>query len=75
MHWSFAIVNNRLAEIFFDKTKKDGLKIMGHCYVTKEEYTTKQEQGWIKKDCENMRFIYRNKKYRRIDLSKMKKSA
>lgn len=35
MSWSFAIINNRLAEIYFDeKDKKGKPKIWGHCSKT-----------------------------------------
>jgi len=46
MSWCFAIVNNRLAEIYFEE-KMDKPKIIGYCYVKKEEYKTKREQKWI----------------------------
>ena len=65
MYWSFAIVNGRLAEVFFDRSKNGTVKIEGHCYVKMEEYTTKKEQHWIEKDCEKACFVYRNKKYSR----------
>lgn len=48
MCWCFAIVNNKLAEIFFDEKKNGQAKIWGHCYVRQEEYETKTEQKWIK---------------------------
>ena len=64
--WNFAIVNSKLAEIFFDKTKKGTYKVWGHCYVEKSEYKTKKEKNWIKQDTANLRFVFRNKKYRKI---------
>lgn len=65
MPWCFAIVNNKLAEIYFDK--KDGqMRIRGHCYVKKKEYKTKQGQRWIIQDTKKVKVIYRNKKYRLI---------
>lgn len=63
MGWSFAIVNNKLAEIFFDKNKKGQVKIRGHCYVKKEEYRTKREQKWIVEDTKRTKLRYRKKKY------------
>lgn len=63
MGWSFAIVNNKLAEIYFDKNKKSRAKIRGHCYVKKEEYKTKQEQKWIIKDTKKIRLKYQKRKY------------
>ena len=67
MSWCFAIVNNRLAEIFFDKNKNGRTKIEGHCYVKKSEYKTKQEQSWIAEDTKKLKVAYRNKKYKLID--------
>lgn len=63
MSWCFAIVNGRLAEIYFNETKK-GIKFLGHCYVDRSEYKTKREQKWIDKDLVRHRFSYRNKNYR-----------
>ena len=64
MHWSFAIVNGRLAEIHFEQGKKP--KIFGHCYVQANEYKTKKEKNWIAKDTERFRLVYRKGKYRKI---------
>jgi hypothetical protein len=72
MGWCFAIVNNRLAEIYFDKKKNGQIKIWGHCYVKREDYKTKREQGWIAQDIKKVRVAYRNKKYR---LKQNKKSS
>ena len=74
MPWLFAIVNNRLAEIYFDETKTGKLKIWGHCYVRKEDYKTKQEQKWIKQDTKYLKLVYRNKKYYAKKTEKEKKS-
>ena len=63
MTWCFALVNGRLAEIYFNKTKK-GIKFLGHCYVNKLEYETKREQRWIEMDTVKHRFVYRNKEYK-----------
>ncbi|MEK9176278.1 MAG: hypothetical protein AAB520_02425, partial [Patescibacteria group bacterium] len=63
MSWCFAIVNNRLAEIYFEKNK-NGIKFLGHCYVKESEYTLKEEKEWIKKDIEKVKLIYRKGKYR-----------
>jgi len=63
MGWSFAMVNNRLAEIYFDH-KKNGDPIMhAHCYVRKSGFKTKREQHHIETDTKRYRFTYRNKKY------------
>lgn len=63
MFWSFGIVNNKLAEIFFEKNK-ERIKILGHCYVDEDEYKTKKEKRWIQEDTQKMRLVFRNKKYR-----------
>ncbi len=63
MNWCFAIVNGRLAEIFFEK-KKDTPIINAHCYITEGEYKTKREKRQIKIDTSKYQFSYQNKKYR-----------
>lgn len=72
MSWRFAIVNNKLAEIYFDK-KNDQIEIWGHCYVKKEDYKTKEEQKWIEEDTRKIRVVYRNKKYKLVSSPKTKK--
>lgn len=67
MFWSFAIINKKLAETYFDK-KAGKTTILGHCYVKPEEYETKHEQRLIKEDTAKFNFIYRRKNYRRIEL-------
>lgn len=67
--WCFAIVNNKLAEIFFENDdKKKKSTVWGHCYVKRNEYTTKREQRRIDKDIKNAVFTYRNKKYIRKEI-------
>jgi len=65
--WCFALVNNRLAEIYFEK-KGRKTEIIGHCYVKAEEYKTKKEQKWIAEDTAKFKFNYRARKYKRIML-------
>lgn len=62
MFWSFATINGKLAEVFFEGNKGK-LKFIGHCYVKKSEYKTKKEQSWINKDTEKVRLTYRKGKY------------
>lgn len=63
-HWSFAIVNNRLAEIFFRYNKAKRIKkFFAHCYVNKSEYTAKKEQKMIQKDIKDNRYRYYKGKY------------
>lgn len=67
MSWCFAIINNKLAEIYFDHAKGEP-KILGHCYVKKEEFKTKKEQRMIKEDIINNQLIYRKGNYKRVNL-------
>ena len=63
MSWSFAIVNGKLAEVFFDRKKNGSPVILGFCYVKKSEYKTKREQKMIVADTKIYRITYRKKKY------------
>ena len=65
MFWSFGLVNNRLAEIFFNR-KGGKVRISSHCYVKREEYKTKREQRQIDQDTQKIKVRYRNKKYTRV---------
>ena len=65
MAWCFAIVNNRLAEIYF-RELKGRLVIFWHCYVERKEYRTKRELKWIREDTAKFRFIYRKGRYKVI---------
>ncbi len=64
MFWSFAIVNNKLAEIYFDRHKDGSQKITNHCYVKKEDYKTKKEQKMIETDIKKFKVIYRRGEYK-----------
>lgn len=65
MDWCFAIINNKLAEIYFEN--KDGkIDYFGHWYVNENEYTTKKEKDYIRKDTAKMKFVYRNRNYKRV---------
>lgn len=66
MFWSFAIINNKLADEVFFERKKGKVNVFGHCYVKEDEYKTKKEKEQIKKDTAKTRLVYRNKKYRFI---------
>jgi len=66
MSWCFAIVNKKLAEIYFDKSK-GRVEYLGHCYVSRSEYKAKEEKKWIKRDTVELRLIYRLGRYRKID--------
>lgn len=64
MSWRFAIINNRLAEIFFEGKNPNPTKIFGHAYVNRAEYTTKKEQKWITADTKKLKFSYRQGAYK-----------
>jgi hypothetical protein len=66
MSWCFAIVNRRLAEIYFDKTNGQ-IEYRGHCYVRESEYKILEERKLIKEDTEKLRLVYRAGKYTKID--------
>lgn len=63
MAWCFALVNGRLAEIYF-KEGKGRPKIWAHCYIKKEDFKTKREQKQIASDTRRVKVVYRNKQYR-----------
>lgn len=68
--WSFATVNNKLAEIYFEKINGK-LIFNGHCYVKRSEYKTKKEQGYIDQDTKTYNFIFRNGKYKDINTGRI----
>ncbi len=63
MTWSFALVNNKLAEVFFERKRGKNI-FLGHAYVKESEYTTKKEKRWIKEETARVRLIYRNGEYK-----------
>jgi hypothetical protein len=65
MNWCFAIINNRLAEVFFEK-KKRKINFLGHYYIKEDEYKSLKEKKWIKEDTANTILVYRNKQYSQI---------
>ncbi len=66
MYWSFAIINNKIGEIYFSR-KGRGYKIEGHCYDKREEFSNKEELKVLDEDIKKYRFVYRNKKYKRVE--------
>jgi len=52
--WCFALINNRLAEIYFNEKA-----VFGYTYVSSNENLAKKEQRWIHADIEKFRFTYR----------------
>lgn len=63
MGWCFAIVNGKLAELFFEK-ENGVIKMLGHAYVKESEHRTKREKLWIKRDTARYKFSYRKSKYK-----------
>ncbi len=46
MNWSFALVNGKLAEVFFERQKGE-LRFIGHCYVKESDYKTDKEKNML----------------------------
>ena len=65
MGWCFAIVNEKLAEIYFEK-QRGKTKILGHTYVKRGEYKTKKEQKYIDEDIAKFQFMYIKGTYKDI---------
>ena len=63
MSWAFALINNRLSEIYFEKRGKMFV-MQGHCYIRREEFTTKKEQKEIDTDIRKHVLSYRTGRYR-----------
>ena len=63
MNWSFALINNRLAEVFYEK-KKNKIEVLGHCYIDASDYKTKKEQKWIEEDPKKLNLSYYKKRYK-----------
>jgi len=67
MHWCFAMINGRLAHVFFDIKRGNKKHIFGHSYIKASELRTAREKRVMKNDIKKTRLSYRNKKYRRLD--------
>ena len=63
MSWAFALINNRLSEIYFEKRGKKFV-MQGHCYIRREEFTTKKELKEIGMDTKKHVLSYRTGRYR-----------
>ncbi|MEK7134503.1 MAG: hypothetical protein AAB819_02155 [Patescibacteria group bacterium] len=66
MSWQFALVNGKLAEVFFEHKK-----ILGFCYVKASQYKTKKERAWIKSDTQKLHLSYRKKIFRDVETKKI----
>lgn len=65
MFWHFAIINNRLAEIYLEEIMGQ-LQCYGHCYVKQSEYKTKKEKRYIEEDIAKNKFTFYKGRYHRI---------
>jgi hypothetical protein len=65
MNWCFAIVNNKLAEVYYER-EKEKIKFIGHAYVEEAKYKTKKERRYIKEDIARFMFVYRKGEYKRV---------
>ena len=68
MNWCFAMINGRLAEVFFER-KGEEIKFLGHAHVKASEYKTQAEKKTIKDDTTKVRLSYRNGKYLKVKKS------
>lgn len=66
MNWCFAIINNKLSEIYFEK-ERGKIVIIGHCNVERGHYKTKKEQRYIEEDTKKFQLRYRKKIYKDIN--------
>ena len=62
--WCFAFINNRLAELYFDRDKKGRLLLEGHGYIDDTKGWTREEKKWIPIDTKKYQFSYRKGYYR-----------
>lgn len=60
MGWSFAKVNGKLSEIYFEQDEG----IMGYCEVERSDYKTEKEKKWIEEDLKKYDFIYKGGVYK-----------
>ena len=67
--WCFAIINGRLAEVYFEKSRGK-VKFHSHCYVKRSEYKTRAELQAIDEDIKKVKLSYRNGVYRDIRTKK-----
>ncbi|MFA5744944.1 MAG: hypothetical protein WC887_01890 [Candidatus Paceibacterota bacterium] len=66
MSWCFALVNGHTVEIYFEAGRNRQSKILGHAYVCPEEFATKKEKLWLRKDTKRFRLSYRKGVYKHL---------
>ena len=64
MAWCFALLNNRLAELYFEHDKEGKPLISGHGYVDDTRGWSKHEQKLIAQDLKKYQFSYWKGRYR-----------
>jgi len=62
-YWCYAIINNRLGEVYFTRHNKK-VAIEGHSYLGQNEKLTKAEAVAVQHDIELNRFSYYRHHYR-----------
>ena len=63
--WSYALINGRLAEIYFDKIGEKTF-FKGHCYIRASDSFTQREARALQYDVNHTQLSYYRKKYRRL---------
>lgn len=67
MNWCFAIINKKLAEIYFEENNGK-IKFLSHCYVNESDYRSVKEKAWIQKDTIKTQFIYKKGSYKALGI-------
>ena len=66
IEWCFALVNGRKGEIFFQQQANGKKKIIAHYYLKETDPIIKKMKTTINRETQELRVVYRNKKYRII---------
>jgi len=61
-YWSYALINGRLGEIYFDR-KRGKIVYEGHSYLRPNERLTKVEANALQHDVARTQLTYYRKKY------------
>ncbi len=64
-YWSYALINGRLGEIYFD-CKHGKIIYEGHSYLRKDERLTLREAAALQHDVARTQLSYYRKKYRSL---------
>lgn len=63
-YWSYALINGRLGEIYFDR-KRGKIIYEGHSYIGPNERLTKREANDLQHDVNHTQLSYYRKQYSR----------